>query len=91
MMIQLEIGEEVWGYTGSPVTVGGIEWRQSSSVTRVEVNKYKANIGNRHDGTGLGDCYPTLQRALVAVGLPVNGDCTKSSEGCYKMKTNFDG
>ena len=90
MMLHLEIGEEVWGYTGSPVTVCGTEWQQTSSVERVEVKRYRASVGGKHDGTGFMSYYPTLQQALVAVKLPVNGDCEKISEGCFKMKTSFD-
>jgi len=89
-MIRLEIGEEVWGYTGSPVTVCGTEWQQISSVERVEAKRYRASIGGRHDGTGFMSYYPTLQQALGAVRLPVSGEYTKSSEGYYRMKTSFD-
>jgi hypothetical protein len=89
IMKRLAVGQEVWGYIESSVTVMGTEYQAYGSVTRLDDGRYKASVGGRHDGTGFEDYYPTQQQAMAAAHLPLDGEFLEHGTN-FRIKTVFD-
>lgn len=67
--VRLSIGEEVWGYTASPVTVLNTEWQEATTITRTATYEYKISCGGRADGTGWEEYCGTFKKALAIAGF----------------------
>lgn len=81
---KLRVGEQIWGYIGATVTVCGTNYREYGEVLR-EPHTYRAAIAGRPDYTGFQKDYPTIQQAMAAVGLPLDGEIVGGENGVYKV------